>query len=220
MSNVTKPYIIAADIGTTSSKTLVIDREGRVLASHSVEYPLHTPRPDMAEQDPDEIFQAVVTAIRTVIGKARVLPSQILCVSFSSAMHSLIAIDRELKPLTQCITWADNRSVGYVKVLKEELDGLGIYRRTGTPIHPMSPPLKLMWFRDNRPELFEQAYKFIGIKEYVFAKLFGRLVIDHSIASATGLFNLRELDWDAKALEACGVRPERAARAGADDIYA
>ncbi|UUZ95886.1 hypothetical protein LJK87_16765 [Paenibacillus sp. P25] len=209
MSNVTKPYIIAADIGTTSSKTLVIDREGRVLASHSVEYPLHTPRPDMAEQDPDEIFQAVVTAIRTVIGKARVLPSQILCVSFSSAMHSLIAIDRELKPLTQCITWADNRSVGYVKVLKEELDGLGIYRRTGTPIHPMSPLLKLMWFRDNRPELFEQAYKFIGIKEYVFAKLFGRLVIDHSIASATGLFNLRELDWDAKALEACGVRPEQ-----------
>ncbi|MCZ8511364.1 gluconokinase [Paenibacillus filicis] len=209
MSQAVKPYIIAADIGTTSSKTLVIDRDGRVLASHSVEYPLHTPRPDMAEQDPDEIFQAVITAIRTVISKAHVLPSQVLCVSFSSAMHSLIAIDRDLYPLTRCITWADNRSVGYVKTLKEELDGLGIYRRTGTPIHPMSPLLKLMWFRDNRPELFEQAYKFIGIKEYVFGKLFGRLVVDHSIASATGLFNLAELDWDAKALETCGVRREQ-----------
>ncbi|CAG7622315.1 Xylulose kinase [Paenibacillus allorhizosphaerae] len=206
----TKRYIIAADIGTTSTKTLVIDTVGgRVLGSHAVEYPLHTPRPDMAEQDPDEIFQAVLTAIRTVIGKASILPSQVLGVSFSSAMHSVIAIDRDLHPLTRCITWADNRSVGYVKTLKEELNGLQIYRNTGTPIHPMSPLLKLMWFRDNRPDLFEQAYKFIGIKEYVFAKLFGKLVIDYSIASATGLFNLKQLDWDQQALETCGVRREQ-----------
>lgn len=208
--SVSKPYIIAADIGTTSAKTLVIDvREGRVLASHSIEYPLHTPRPDMAEQDPDEIFRAVLEAIRLVREKAGVGAEQVLCVSFSSAMHSVIAIDKELNPLTRCITWADNRSVQYVRVLKEELDGLSIYRNTGTPIHPMSPLLKLMWFRDHRPELFEQAYKFIGIKEYVFAKLFGQLVIDYSIASATGLFNLRRLDWDDKALEACGVRREQ-----------
>ncbi|MCP3771832.1 FGGY family carbohydrate kinase [Paenibacillus sp. MZ04-78.2] len=83
-----KPYIIPADIGTTSTKTLVIDRSGRVLASHAVEYPLYTPKPDMAEQDPDEIFQAVLAAIREVVGKAAILPGQVLCVSFSSAMHS------------------------------------------------------------------------------------------------------------------------------------
>ncbi|MCP1306046.1 gluconokinase [Paenibacillus tyrfis] len=207
--SVPKPYIIAADIGTTSTKTLVIDRSGRVLASHAVEYPLYTPKPDMAEQDPEEIYQAVLTAIRKVVRKAAILPGQVLCVSFSSAMHSLIAVDRDLTPLTRCITWADNRSVGYVKVLKEELNGHDIYRNTGTPIHPMSPLLKLMWFRDNRPDLFEQAYKFIGIKEYVFGKLFGKLVIDYSLASCTGLFNLRELAWDKQALEACGVRPEQ-----------
>lgn len=204
-----KPYIISADIGTTSTKTLVIDRSGRVLASHSVEYPLHTPKPNIAEQDPDEIFQAVLTAIRTVVSKAAVLPGQVLCVSFSSAMHSLIAVDKELQPLTRCITWADNRSAAYVKALKEELNGHEIYLNTGTPIHPMSPLLKLMWIRDHRPDLFEQAYKFIGIKEYVFAKLFGKLVIDYSIASATGLFNLRRLDWDEGALAACGVRREQ-----------
>ncbi|MCR8633567.1 gluconokinase [Paenibacillus radicis (ex Xue et al. 2023)] len=207
--SVQKPYILAADIGTTSTKTLVIDRDGRVLASHSVEYPLHTPRPDMAEQDPDEIFRAVLTSIQAVIAIARILPSQILCVSFSSAMHSLIAVDRDLNLLTQCITWADNRSVDYARILKEEMDGHQIYLNTGTPIHPMSPLLKLMWFRDNRKDIFEQAYKFIGIKEYVFAKLFGQFVIDYSIASATGLFNLRKLQWDEQALAACGVRPEQ-----------
>ncbi|TDF96563.1 gluconokinase [Paenibacillus piri] len=208
-SSLQKPYIIAADIGTTSTKTLVIDRDGRVLASHSVEYPLHTPRPDMAEQDPDEIFRAVLTAVQAVIAKARILPGQILCVSFSSAMHSLIAVDRDLNLLTQCITWADNRSADYARILKQGQDGHQIYLNTGTPIHPMSPLLKLMWFRDNRKDIFEQAYKFIGIKEYVFAKLFGQFVIDYSIASATGLFNLRSLQWDPQALEACGVRPEQ-----------
>jgi gluconokinase len=204
-----KPYIIAADLGTTSAKTLVIDRDGRVLASHSVEYPLYTPRPDMAEQNPDEIFEAFLTAVQVVITKARILPSQILCVSFSSAMHSLIAVDREVNPLTPNIIWADNRSVGYVKVLKEELDGHQIYMNTGTPIHPMSPLLKLMWLRDNLQEVFEHAHKFIGIKEYVFAKLFGQFVIDYSIASTTGLFNLRNLAWDEQALKACGVRREQ-----------
>lgn len=203
-----KPYIIAADLGTTSAKTLVIDRDGRVLASHSVEYPMYTPRPDMAEQDPDEIFAALLTSVQAVIAKARILPSQILCVSFSSAMHSLIAVDRELNLLTPNIIWADNRSVGYVKVLNEQLDGHQIYMNTGTPIHPMSPLLKLMWLRDNQPDVFEHAHKFIGIKEYIFAKLFGQYVIDYSIASTTGLFNLRKLDWDEQAMKACGVRRE------------
>ncbi len=135
-----------------------------------------------------------------------------MCVSFSSAMHSLIAVDEALRPLTPCITWADNRSAGYVKPVKEQLNGHEIYMRTGTPIHPMSPLLKLLWFRDHRPELFAAAYKFIGIKEYVFARLFGEYVIDHSLASATGLFNLRSLDWDSEATALCGVRREQLSR--------
>lgn len=204
-----KPFIIAADIGTTSAKTLLFDRDGRIQASHAVEYPLHTPKPDIAEQDPEQIYQAVLTGIESVVRQASVLPGQVMCVSFSSAMHSLIAVDGALRPLTPCVTWADNRSVGYVKPMKEQLRGHEIYLRTGTPIHPMSPLLKLMWFRDYRPELFAAAYKFIGIKEYVFARLFGECVIDHSLASATGLFNLRTLDWDSGALAVCGVRRDQ-----------
>ncbi|SDC79066.1 gluconokinase [Paenibacillus sp. UNCCL117] len=204
-----KPYIIAADIGTTSAKTLLFDKSGRILASHAVEYPLHTPRPEIAEQDPEQIFQAVLAGIQAVVRQGAVRASEVLCVSFSSAMHSLIAVDEACRPLTACITWADNRSVGYVKSLKERDTGHAIYMRTGTPIHPMSPLLKLMWFRDERPDLFASAHKFIGIKEYVFARLFGQYVIDHSLASCTGLFNLRQLDWDVGALAACGVRREQ-----------
>jgi gluconokinase len=205
----TKPYVIAADIGTTSTKTLVIDRSGHIQASHSIEYPLHTPQPNMAEQDPDEIFRAVLYGIRDVIKKAGIQSNEVLCVSFSSAMHSLIAVDREGQPLTQCITWADNRSAGYVDILKREHNGHQIYLDTGTPIHPMSPLLKLMWMRQEAEELFRSAFKFIGIKEYVFFKLFGEYVIDYSLASATCLFNLKALDWDAAAMAVAGITPDR-----------
>jgi gluconokinase len=204
-----KPYVIAADIGTTSTKTLVINRAGHIVASHSIEYPLHTPQPNAAEQDPDEIFRAVLHGIRDVVRKAGIQAKEVLCVSFSSAMHSLIAVDKEGQPMTQCITWADNRSAGYVDVLKREHNGHQIYLDTGTPIHPMSPLLKLMWLRNEKSELFQSAYKFIGIKEYVFAKLFGEYVIDYSLASATCLFNLKSLSWDPAALNVAGVTPDR-----------
>lgn len=204
-----KNYILAADIGTTSAKTLVIDREGSVRASHSIEYPLHTPAADRAEQDPLEIFQAIVQGIAAVMQKAGIGPEEVLCVSFSSAMHSLIAVDRELQPLTPCITWADNRSAKYAAELRKNGLGQAIYARTGTPIHPMSPLTKLMWFRDHEPELVKQTFKFIGIKEFVFAKLFDRFIIDHSLASATGLFNLERLDWDEEALRLAGVSREQ-----------
>ncbi|WP_166238209.1 gluconokinase [Paenibacillus turpanensis] len=205
-----KPYIIAADIGTTSTKALVIDsRNGSILGGASIEYPLHVPLPDRAEQDPYELYGAVVKAIREAKAKSGVSENEIKAVSFSSAMHSLIAVDRDGEPLTQCITWADNRAVAYVDILKREHDGLEIYRRTGTPIHPMSPLLKLMWFNDHEPELVSRTWKFVGIKEFVFYKLFGRWVIDHSLASATALFNLEKLDWDEGALRAAGVTPEQ-----------
>lgn len=208
-NQVEKPYVVAADIGTTSAKTLIIDRQGRILASHSIEYPLHTPRPDVAEQDPLQIYEAVIGAIGEVVKKSDVAASQILCVSFSSAMHSLIAVDSNLQPLTNCITWADNRSVEYVDKLKREWNGQQIYLNTGTPIHPMSPLLKLMWMKDHQPLIHQGAYKFIGIKEFVFAKLFGQYIIDHSIASATGMFNLHRLEWDDLAIKAAGIRLEQ-----------
>jgi gluconokinase len=201
----TAPYIVAVDMGTTSTKTLIVDRDGKVLAMHAVEYPLLTPSADRAEQDPLAIFQAVVDGIGAVMRMKGIQRHDILCVSFSSAMHSLIAVDKHLNPLTNCITWADNRSAEYVDVLKQGGLGQAIYARTGTPIHPMSPLLKLMWFRDHEPELLRSTYKFIGIKEFVFAKLFGSFVIDHSLASATGLFHLQKLDWDQEALDTAGI---------------
>lgn len=211
MSAVTK-MVIAIDIGTTSTKTLAVDLAGKIHCSHSIAYPLHTPRPGFAEQDPDVIFEAVLDAVGHLMKKSGLCADDIRCVAFSSANHSLILLDADGRPLTSSITWADQRSAAQAERLMKDGTGLPVYFRTGTPIHPMSPLVKLIWMREERPELFRSAEHFIGIKEYVLNKLFGIMIMDYSIASATGLFNLETLTWDSEALLLAGVRENQLPR--------
>lgn len=205
----TSSYVIGVDIGTTSTKSVLFDTKGVLQASHTIEYPLFSPKPDVAEQDPDEIFRAVIGTIKQVVQGSGVNPSSVLCVSFSSAMHSVIAVDGDGQPLTRCITWADNRSAFWTERIKNEMNGHQIYLRTGTPLHPMAPLSKLTWLRHAEPDLFARTHKFISIKEYVFYKLFKQYVIDYSIASATGMFNLAKLAWDSEALDVAGVTAKK-----------
>lgn len=205
-------YMIGVDIGTTSTKAVLFEENGKPVTKADEEYPLYTPTTSVAEQDPDQIFQAVVHTLKQVTARSGVRPEQVLFVSFSSAMHSVIAVDAEGKPLTRCITWADNRSAAWSARLKRDMNGHDIYLRTGTPIHPMSPLTKLMWLRHDNEELIQKAAKLISIKEYVLAKFFGEYVVDHSIASSTGMMNLEKLDWDEEALQIAGVSRERLSR--------
>lgn len=198
-------YYLGIDIGTTSTKAILYTKQGEVVTSHTINYPLHTPNPLIAEQNPDEIVDAVLGTIREAIRKSDMSTNQLKFISFSSAMHSLIAVDKDGELLTNSITWADTRSAEYAKEINEQHNGHEIYLRTGTPVHAMSPLAKLVWLKAEKPAIFEKTTKFISIKEYVFYKFFGRFLIDYSIASATGLFNLQSLDWDAEALQLAGI---------------
>jgi len=196
-------YMLGVDIGTTSTKAVLFTDQGEVIQTENIGYPLHTPDISTAEQDPVEIFQAVLQAVSNItIHHPDKFPSFI---SFSSAMHSVIVMDENDQPLTPCITWADNRSEAWAQKIKEELNGHEVYRRTGTPIHPMSPLSKITWIVNDRPEIAAKAKKYIGIKEYIFKKLFDRYVIDHSLASSMGMMNLYTLDWDEEALDIAGI---------------
>ncbi|MCC5895417.1 MAG: gluconokinase [Alkalibacterium sp.] len=201
-------YSIGVDIGTTSCKAVLFSEKGKNLHQATVEYPLHTPEPKAAEQDPYEIYEAVILAVQSVMNTSKIERSSLQVISFSAAMHSLIAVDEKGEPLTQTITWADQRSEPYAKMLKDT-NGQSIYEKTGTPIHPMSPLCKLIWLREEKPAIFNKASRFIGIKEFVFYRLFGEYVVDYSIASATGLFNMRQLNWDKEALETAGISESR-----------
>jgi gluconokinase len=199
---------LGVDLGTTGTRAIVFSAAGAVQGQGHRDYPMLMPKPMWAEQDPHAILAAVVAAIRDAVAHANVSRHEIAAIGFSAAMHSLIAVDAKGHPLTNSIIWADNRSVVQAERLKQGGAGHSLYRRTGTPIHPMSPLTKLLWMRESAPETFRQAAKFISIKEYVLHHLCGHYVVDYAIASATGLFNLERLNWDAEALVAAGLRPE------------
>ncbi|MES2733345.1 MAG: gluconokinase [Bacteroidota bacterium] len=200
--------IIGVDMGTTSTKTIAFDLKGQIVAHADQKYPILYPQPSFSEQDPEEIFRAVVCTIRSVADTLKKDGNHLLGLSFSSAMHTLIAVDRHGKPLTNVIIWADTRSNEQAVRIKQSANGHDIYLRTGTPIHPMSPLCKLAWFKENQPDIVDQAHKFISIKEYVFLKLFDQYLIDYSIASATGLFDIRSLHWCEPALAVAGITAE------------
>ncbi|WML60354.1 gluconokinase [Neobacillus sp. PS2-9] len=196
-------YMLGIDIGTTSTKAVLFSEQGEVFQQENIGYPLYTPDISTAEQDPEEIFNAVTSAIAKIMKHHS--HKKLSFVSFSSAMHSLIAIDENDEPLTPCITWADNRSEAWAHKIKDELNGHEVYKRTGTPIHPMSPLSKITWIVNDRPEIATQAKKYIGIKEYIFKKYFDQYVVDYSLASAMGMMNLKKLDWDEEALMIAGI---------------
>lgn len=192
--------VIGLDVGTTSTKAVVFGLEGQIRGVYAVDYPIIQPHPAWAEQDPEQILQAVIDSVRHALFKTGTNADAVVAVGFSTAMHSLIALDSNGQPLTRAIIWADNRSVKQANRIKGELSGQEIYKRTGTPIHPMSPLTKLLWMKEENPETFTKAAKFVSIKEYILYRLFGQYVVDYSIASATGMLNLEQLDWDKEVL--------------------
>ncbi|MDX3915200.1 MAG: gluconokinase [Pseudosphingobacterium sp.] len=204
-------YIIAVDIGTTSTKALAFNLQGQVITEHRMSYPVISPLPTYSEQDPEVLFEAVINCIAAVrqVMNGNQAATALRGISFSSAMHGLMAVDSAGRPLTNCIIWADTRSEAFATQLKGTSLGHDIYLKTGTPIHPMSPLCKLGWMKENQVDIFKAAYKFISIKEYVFFKLFGTYIVDVSIASATGLLETAKQQWYNPALSLLDLSAER-----------
>ncbi|WP_346293448.1 gluconokinase [Sphaerothrix gracilis] len=202
-------YIIGIDIGTTSTKVMLFSAQGRPIAQQTVEYPLLSPTPEVQEQDPYEILRAVVQGVQAIVANNPRCLSGLVALSFSAAMHSLIAVDAQGQPLTHSITWADRRSAAWADKVRQSCNAHMLYQRTGTPLHPMLPLVKLAWLRHEQPQLFNQAAKFISIKEYVLYHWFEQYVVDYAVANATGLFNMQSLDWDSEALAIAGISRDR-----------
>ena len=194
-----KTYMIGVDIGTTALKAVLFEKNGKLVDKVSVEYKLHTPDAAIAELDPDEVAAGMFAAVSQV-AERNACRNDVAFISFSSAMHSIILLDEDGERLTDCITWADSRGQEYAEQLNRQ-NGMAIYRRTGTPIHPMNPFVKLLHLRDRSREIYIQIGKVTGIKSYVMQKLTGVYEVDRSIASSTGMMNLQESEWDAEVLD-------------------
>jgi gluconokinase len=195
--------IIAIDLGTTNCKAVIVTQKAKVLKAFHIPIKPVQPRQGWNEQDPGIIFKAVIKLLQQSIVFCKT--ENVACVCFSAAMHSLLAVDKNGKPLMNMMTWADLRSAHYAHELEQKPIAKELYKTTGVPIHAMSPLCKLIWLKHEATHIFTKAYKFISIKEFIFLKLFGSYVTDYSIAASTGLFDERNLCWYDKALKLAGI---------------
>ncbi|MCG8479509.1 MAG: hypothetical protein MI724_10465, partial [Spirochaetales bacterium] len=201
--------ICAVDIGTSSCRAMVVDPYGEALSRAKEAYPTYRPRPTFEEQDPDEVRNAVYRTIRRCVSGAGTNATRIRALSFSSQMYSLIALDAGGRPLTNNILWSDGRAVLQARAMAAERSAGGRYRVTGCPPSSIYPAAKIRWLRENDPDLFASAARFVSIKEYVLQRVVDEMRVDWSMASSTGLLDIAKRTWDDRALQLAGVTHDR-----------
>jgi gluconokinase len=202
--------IISIELGTNAVRVYAFDLNGNTIGFAKGSYPTFHPDPDYSEQDPDQIFITMLYVLKNFLSE-KIHPKKykVLSICFSASMHSVLAIDKHGVPLGNAITWADNRGKKEAQALRSSPLAETIYQATGTPIHPMSPLVKIRWLKNQDKEKFQRTYKFLSIKGYIIQQLTGAYLIDYSLASATGLLNIHEKKWDPTALDYAGITTDQ-----------
>lgn len=199
-------YFIGIDLGTGSAKAVAVDETGTTICTAQYHLLTQNPQQGFSEQDVNLIWEAFILCINNITSRFANPPAAI---SFSAAMHSILPVNEQGEALANAILWADARSGDIAQALRDGENGERIYHNTGTAIYAMAPLCKIIWLRQNQPALFGRTHKFISIKEYIWYKLFGVFEVDHSIASATGLFDILSKEWYRESLALAGIEKER-----------
>ena len=198
--------VIGLDLGTTTCKALAVRPDGSVSASASNAYNIRSHLPGWAEQDPQAVWQTAVDTLSAVASRLAAPPSAL---SLSGAMHSLLPVTEDGTPLAAAMTWADTRAKAQARLLRGRTGSHGPYARTGCPLQPIYNPARLLWFRENNPEVFGRAAYFVSLKDWVLFRLTGKWATDIGLASTTGLLDIRSFEWDEEMLAFAGVSADR-----------
>lgn len=209
-SNTRSCIWIGVDVGTTRVRAIAYQKDGLSLCSADEFYPLETPYPDWAEQNPEIIYKAIEKVVREVANTLIYKGKNVSGIAISTVMHSFAPANENRELLSNMITWADSRSVGIVNELKkDEALVKGFYERTCCPTHSCYPFLKILWVRKNYPDVFAKMRYIYSLKDYIFEKMTGEWVVDKSSASASGLYNAHKMDWDEEILNYAGITREQ-----------
>lgn len=196
-------YLIAHDLGTSGNKASLFSTSGELIRSYTVNYPVHYFGEGCAEQDPDDWWKAVCQA--TLHITQGIKKESILAISFSAQMQCCLIVDKKGIPLRKAIIWSDQRAQKQAKQLEERIGGNQMYQITGHRVSPSYSLEKLMWIKEEEPELYKQTAYMLQVKDYIIYKLTGEFVTDYSDASGTNALDLTSLCWSKKILDAAQV---------------
>lgn len=200
-------YIIAHDLGTSGNKATLYDVEGRLVKSTVYSYGLITGENNMAEQCADDWWKAVCETTKELL--SLVSGGDIAAVSFSGQMMGCLCVDKQGTPLYNSLIWADMRSVEQANFIRNNIDADTYYKITGHRISASDSITKLMWIRDNRPDVYKSTYKMLNAKDYIIFKLTGKFVTEPSDASSTCLLDLNTLSWSDDIIRLTGLEKDK-----------
>lgn len=210
-TNPKPPFILALDVGTSSTRTLLFDATGATISSVHAQrpYKLTVTEGGEVSVDADALVEVVAQTIDDALKQAGALAQQIAAVAMDTFWHSLLGVDASNTPLTPVITWEDTRPYGAAAELCSQLNEEEIHKRTGARLHASYWPAKLRWLATTQPDTFKRVTQWISFGEYLHRKFLGKSVCALAMASATGLLNTRERAWDTELIQVLGVRPDQ-----------
>jgi len=198
-----RPITLAIDIGTSSVRGALYDAGGMLFRPTVVKIERAVTRSSAgaAEVDANESFDQVVETIDAVLAKAVYINARIEHVVSCSFWHSLVGVDARDRPTTKVFTWADTQSKEYTAELKRRFDENEVHDRTGVHFHSSFWPAKLLWLRKERPDVWAKTARWLSLSDYLTQKFFGMPATSRSMASGTGIFDLRRSLWDKELLK-------------------
>jgi xylulokinase len=204
-------YILAFDLGTGGNKAVLYDREGNLVAKAFVPYETFYPRSGWAEQRPSDWWKSITESTRKMLSQSGADKNDIGCICISGHGIGVVPVDKKGGLLREkTLLWSDSRALPQIERMFRRVDALAWYKTTGFALRAENcTAAKIMWHRDNEPDIFGRAHKFIGTKDFINLKMTGELVSDYSDASFSGIYDLVNWRYSRELVDAAGVPLEK-----------
>ena len=198
-------YLIGVDLGTSGTKTVLFNENGDVIASKTIEYPLYQPQNGWAEQDPLDWWHAAAGSMKAVVEKSGVNPSEIKGIGISGQMHGLVMLDKAGNVLRKSIIWCDQRTAKECVEITEKVGAKRLIEITANPALTGFTASKILWVRNNEPEVYDKCAHILLPKDYVRYMLTGEFATEVSDASGMQLLDVPNRCWSEEVLSKLGI---------------
>ncbi len=198
-------YYLGLDIGTSGTKALLITENGQHVASDTQEYPLSTPRPLWAEQDPEDWWQAAILTTKNVLQKAGIKGEEIAGIGLSGQMHGSVFLDKDNRVLRPALLWCDQRTQAECDWITAQVGHDALVEHISNPVLTGFTAPKIVWLRNHEQETYDKVVKVLLPKDYIRYKLTGVHATEVSDASGTALLDVKNRRWSEEVLEAAGI---------------
>ncbi len=198
-------YILAHDLGTSGDKATLLSQDGKLAGSCVENYATDYFNTNWAEQDSGVWWKAICGTTKALLEKSGVSAGDVACVSFSGQMMGCLCVDKQGNPLRKSIIWADQRAEKQVSALERKIPLKDFFAITGHRNRASYGLQKLMWIRDNEPEIYANTYKALNAKDYIVFKLTGKMYTDYTDGSSNACLDINEMKWSERIVEAAGI---------------